>query len=65
MNYTIKQIPLMTGNYTSTSCSSSTCDVDVDQHAHRINLTVSHDEVVFTEESIYVPAIGESEFYSY
>ncbi|KAM4522375.1 interleukin-31 receptor subunit alpha-like isoform 2-T2 [Odontesthes bonariensis] len=59
MNYTIKQIPLMTGNYTSTSCSGSTCDVDVDQHAHRINLTVSHDEV-FTEESIYVPAIGES-----
>ncbi|XP_072219006.1 interleukin-31 receptor subunit alpha-like [Leuresthes tenuis] len=60
MNYTIKQIALMTGNYISTSCSTSTCDVDVDQHAHRINLTVSHDEVVFTEESIYVPAIGET-----
>ncbi|XP_074471621.1 interleukin-6 receptor subunit beta-like isoform X1 [Sebastes fasciatus] len=37
-----------------------TCDVDVSRDAHRINLTVFHDESLFVEDSVYVPAIRES-----
>lgn len=37
-----------------------TCDVDVSRDAHRINLTVFHDGSLFVEDSVYVPAIGES-----
>ncbi|GLD49584.1 interleukin-31 receptor subunit alpha-like protein [Lates japonicus] len=63
-NYSIKQIPYkehMTGvNYTDTSCSKSNCVVDVNQDAHRINLTVLHNETPLAEDSVYIPAIGES-----
>lgn len=62
--YTVKQIPLnetMYGlNYASTLCGNSSCDITVDQHAHRIILTVFHDEAVLAEGSIYVPATAES-----
>lgn len=42
-----------------TLCGNSICDVN--QDAHRINLTVFRNETVFVEDSVYVPAIGESE----
>ncbi|XP_059211721.1 interleukin-31 receptor subunit alpha-like [Centropristis striata] len=58
-NYTIKQTPLnkqATGkNYTL--CDGSTCYVN--QDAHRINLAV-HSDALSVEESVYVPAVGES-----
>ncbi|XP_040920253.1 interleukin-31 receptor subunit alpha-like [Toxotes jaculatrix] len=61
--YTIKKIHLkedMTAvNYTDTLCSNSTCDVDVNQDAHRLNLTVFQKESLVAEDSVYVPAIGE------
>lgn len=43
------------------SCGSSTCDVYVNQDAHRIILAVLRDETLLVEDSVYVPAIGESE----
>uniref|UniRef100_A0A8D2ZIV4 Fibronectin type-III domain-containing protein n=1 Tax=Scophthalmus maximus TaxID=52904 RepID=A0A8D2ZIV4_SCOMX len=62
--YAIKPIPYkeqVTGiNYTDTLCSNSTCDVHVSQDAHRIHLTVYHDETWIAEDSVYVPATGES-----
>ncbi|XP_044024261.1 interleukin-31 receptor subunit alpha-like isoform X2 [Siniperca chuatsi] len=62
--YTIKQTPYkehVTGvNYTDSLCGNSTCDVDVNQDAHRINLTVFDNEALLVEDSVYVPAIGES-----
>ena len=54
--YTIKV------NHTDTLCGNTTCDIDVNQDAYRLNLTVFHNEVLLAEESVYVPAIGESEF---
>lgn len=51
------------GNYTHTSCGSSTCDIEVDQRAHRFYLTVSSDEGLLAEKSVYVPDVEESEFY--
>lgn len=42
------------------SCGSSTCDVYVNQDAHRIILAVLRDETLLVEDSVYVPAIGES-----
>ncbi|XP_071384153.1 interleukin-31 receptor subunit alpha-like [Centroberyx affinis] len=47
-------------DYTATSCGSSTCDVNVTTDAHRISLSVSNNGNLLAEESIYVPAIGES-----
>ncbi|TKS76287.1 mRNA-capping enzyme [Collichthys lucidus] len=63
--YTIKQTPykdLMTGgNHTDTLCGSSMCDVDLNQDAHRINLTAFHNESLsLVEDSVYVPAVDES-----
>ncbi|KAF0023746.1 hypothetical protein F2P81_024376 [Scophthalmus maximus] len=62
--YAIKPIPYeeqVTGiNYTDTLCSNSTCDVHVSRDAHRIHLTVYHDETWIAEDSVYVPATGES-----
>lgn len=58
-SYTINQTPYnKQGN--PTLCENSTCEMN--QDAHRIHLTVLRDETVFAEESVYVPAIGESEF---
>lgn len=50
-------------NYTDTSCSSSACgdDVLVGQQAHKLNLTVFRDGNQLAEESVYVPALEESE----
>lgn len=48
-------------NITHTSCGNSTCDMFVDEDAHRINLTVVYDDVLLAEDSVYVPAVGESE----
>lgn len=42
------------------SCGNSTCDVSRD--AHRINLRVSREGTLFAEDSVHVPATGESEF---
>ncbi|KAK9531367.1 hypothetical protein VZT92_010796 [Zoarces viviparus] len=62
--YTIKVTPYkdaMVGvNYTDTSCGSSTCDVYVNQDAHRMRLTVLHNETLLVEDSVCVPAVGES-----
>lgn len=64
LNYMVKHVPYegntTAGNYTYTSCDSSSCDVVVDQHAHRLYLAVSVDDVLLAEESVYVPAIGET-----
>lgn len=64
--YTIKQIPykdhVLGVNHTDTLCVNSTCDVDVNQDAHRLNVTVFHNDILLAEDSVYVPAIGESEF---
>ncbi|XP_042359692.1 interleukin-6 receptor subunit beta-like isoform X2 [Plectropomus leopardus] len=47
-------------NNTETLCGKSTCDIDVNQDAHRMTLTLSHEDALFVEDSVYVPAIGES-----
>lgn len=47
-------------NYADILCGNSTCVVDVNQDAHRLNLTVFHNEALLAEDSVYVPAIGES-----
>nr|XP_046229269.1 interleukin-6 receptor subunit beta-like [Scatophagus argus] len=60
--FALKQTPYkehMTGvEHTVALCDSSVCDVN--QDAHRINLTVFQNEVLFLEDSVHVPAIGES-----
>ncbi|CAG5928330.1 unnamed protein product [Menidia menidia] len=56
--YTISLTSQMKWNYTS--CRSSACDVDLDHRAHRLNLTVSHNGIVFAEQSIYIPAVEET-----
>lgn len=48
-------------NYTDILCGKSTSDVDVTQDAHRINLIVLEKETLLAEDSVYVPATGESE----
>uniref|UniRef100_A0A096MBL2 Interleukin-31 receptor subunit alpha-like n=1 Tax=Poecilia formosa TaxID=48698 RepID=A0A096MBL2_POEFO len=47
-----------TGNYTYTSCGSSSCDVDVDHRSHRLYLTVSDSGALL--DSVYVPAVGDA-----
>ncbi|XP_037541110.1 interleukin-6 receptor subunit beta-like [Nematolebias whitei] len=63
-SYTIKQTSYtkhsIMGNYTHTSCGSSTCDIEVDQRAHRFYLTVSSNEGLLAEKSVYVPNVEES-----
>lgn len=62
--YAIKQTPykehMLGVNYTDTLCGNSTCVVDVNRDAHRLNLTVFHNEALLMEDSVYVPAVGES-----
>ncbi|PWA27549.1 hypothetical protein CCH79_00000507, partial [Gambusia affinis] len=59
---TVKQVAYkdntITGNYTYTSCGSSSCDVDVDHHSHRFYLTVSSNGALL--DSVYVPAVGDT-----
>ncbi|XP_034435635.1 interleukin-31 receptor subunit alpha-like [Hippoglossus hippoglossus] len=63
-SYKIQQIPYKqhtTGlNYTETSCSNSTCDVDVNEEEHRVDLTVFHNESPLAKDSVYVPAAAGS-----
>lgn len=63
-DYTIKQTHdserMTGGNYTFRG--NTTCDVVVNQDAHRINLTVFQNKEVLVVKSVYVPAIGESKF---
>lgn len=63
-DYTIKQTHdsehVTGGNYTF--CGNTTCDVVVNQDAHRINLTVFQNKEVLVVKSVYVPAVGESKF---
>lgn len=63
-DYTIKQTHdsehMTGGNYTF--CGNTTCDVVVNQDAHRINLTVFQNKEVLVVKSVYVPAVGESKF---
>ncbi|XP_056150113.1 interleukin-31 receptor subunit alpha-like [Lampris incognitus] len=42
-------------------CSPSYCNVEVDRNAHEVTLTVLHNGSFLQKESVYVPAIGESE----
>uniref|UniRef100_UPI0037E87E8F interleukin-31 receptor subunit alpha-like n=1 Tax=Semicossyphus pulcher TaxID=241346 RepID=UPI0037E87E8F len=57
--YMIKQ--QKTGeNSTQTVCGNATCDVEVNQDAHRITLTVLQNDTLPVEDSVYVPAVGES-----
>lgn len=61
-DYTIKQTHdsehMTGGNYTFRG--NTTCDVVVNQDAHRINLTVFQNKEVLVVKSVYVPAVGES-----
>lgn len=65
-SYTIQQTPYPEGttgvNNKDHICGNSTCDVYVNQDAHRLHLTVFDNEHLLGEDSVYVPAIGESEF---
>ncbi|XP_030576771.1 LOW QUALITY PROTEIN: interleukin-6 receptor subunit beta-like [Archocentrus centrarchus] len=54
--YTINQ----TTGVNSKLCGNTTCDVDINQDAQRITLTVSHDKGFHVEKSVYVPAVSES-----
>ncbi|XP_008395672.1 interleukin-6 receptor subunit beta-like isoform X2 [Poecilia reticulata] len=60
--FTVKQVAYndntTTGNYTYTSCGSSSCDVDVDHRSHRLYLTVSDSGALL--DSVYVPAVGDA-----
>lgn len=47
-----------------TTCVSSLCDVEVDENAHQIHLRALQSESVIAQDSIYVPAVAESEFYA-
>lgn len=59
--YRISQTPYKErGSYMDTLCENAICDMN--QDAHRIKMTVCHNETMFVEDSVYVPAIGESEF---
>ncbi|XP_026196918.1 interleukin-31 receptor subunit alpha-like [Anabas testudineus] len=62
--YAVKRTPnndVMTGdNYTDILCGNSTCDVVVNEDAHRINLRVLENETLLAQDSVYVPATGES-----
>ncbi|XP_038583795.1 interleukin-31 receptor subunit alpha-like [Micropterus salmoides] len=63
-SYTIQQTPYPEGttgvNNKDHICGNSTCDVYVNQDAHRLHLTVFDNEHLLGEDSVYVPAIGES-----
>ncbi|XP_068610205.1 interleukin-6 receptor subunit beta-like [Brachionichthys hirsutus] len=60
--YTIKQTPCAedaaAGNGTTSLCGRSVCEVNPE--AHRIDLAVFQSDVLFAEDSVYVPAAGES-----
>ncbi|KAF7663323.1 hypothetical protein LDENG_00213880 [Lucifuga dentata] len=59
-NYTIEDISLRKGTSSQTIlCGSSTCDFNVTQDAHRINLTIFQNGIRLVEDSIYIPAIEE------
>ncbi|KAM4600638.1 interleukin-31 receptor subunit alpha-like isoform 2-T2 [Polymixia lowei] len=56
-----KYTPLVDENYhTDAFCNASACDVNVGPDAHSITLTVLHNGNPLGNESIYVPAFGES-----
>ncbi|XP_061667935.1 interleukin-6 receptor subunit beta-like isoform X2 [Syngnathoides biaculeatus] len=48
------------GDYGRTLCGNSTCTIRVNEEAHRVKLRVFHDEVLLAEDSVYVPAVGET-----
>lgn len=59
--YRISQTPYKErGSRTDTLCGNAICDMN--QDAHRIKMTVFHNETMFVEDSVYVPANEESEF---
>ncbi|KAM6915451.1 interleukin-31 receptor subunit alpha-like [Xenentodon cancila] len=64
LNYTIKlttyKEDLPGGIHTSVLCDSSPCDIEVDQNSHKINIKASYYDNVLAEDSVYVPAVGES-----
>lgn len=66
LNYSIKQTSYtkskIIGNYTHPSCGNPNCDVEVDQRAHKLFLTIADDESLVAEKSVYVPAVEESAF---
>lgn len=61
-NYTIKlQTDSLQGTQNwNTVCGDTFCEADVNQDAHRIYLTVLHNGFLLVENSVYVPAIGET-----
>uniref|UniRef100_A0A8C5DPE4 Fibronectin type-III domain-containing protein n=1 Tax=Gouania willdenowi TaxID=441366 RepID=A0A8C5DPE4_GOUWI len=63
--HTIKQSTVkndsMEADNSSTACSNnSTCDVSVSRGAHWLTLSVFHDQLLLTEDSVYVPAAEEN-----
>lgn len=67
--HSVRQTPynkhMIGADYIDTSCGNSTCDVNVNPEAHRLTLTVFHNEAVLAEDSVYVPAIREGECYMF
>nr|XP_057913627.1 interleukin-31 receptor subunit alpha-like isoform X2 [Doryrhamphus excisus] len=47
-------------DYGHTVCGNSTCRIHVDEEAHRLKLKVHHNEALLAQDSVYVPAVGES-----
>ncbi|XP_077366720.1 interleukin-6 receptor subunit beta-like isoform X2 [Festucalex cinctus] len=47
-------------DYSRTLCGNSTCAVIVSEDACRVKLTVFHNEALLAEDSVYVPAVGET-----
>lgn len=58
--YVIKQTPYKEQKMGVNQCGRSPCDVYVSQDAHRISLNLFNKDALFMEESVYVPAVGES-----
>lgn len=63
-NYTVTQSHYEEhGKYMETLCSDAVCNVP--QDAHRINVRIFRHGSLFVEDSVYVPATGESEFWCF
>ncbi|XP_061609538.1 interleukin-6 receptor subunit beta-like isoform X1 [Phyllopteryx taeniolatus] len=48
------------GDYSRTLCGNSTCTINVNEEAHKVKLRVFHNDAVLAEDSVYVPAVGET-----
>ncbi|XP_054617660.1 interleukin-6 receptor subunit beta-like isoform X2 [Dunckerocampus dactyliophorus] len=47
-------------DYVHTLCGSSPFQISVNEDAHRLKLKVYHNDALLAEDSVYVPAVGET-----